>query len=213
MSPFSPVYNKPPSVTCDCMMTCIYVALNQMFAPGGVMSTKQSGDLSWTVCVRRPAADCSGDPCKPAAGQCRTSGMCTWSIDRWSAWTRKRGQEGWSRSFSFCTLHQGVRGLKQAESGTWFCEFHTKEQIEDTGQGGEDWDSGIFSWNLILKYDYIWIKINFHVSFLLFYLLSASQVIYNVGRKTQQKVHHSPRSKVLFIFNHIHILFLHTQFL
>lgn len=48
--------------------------------------------------------------------------------------------------FSFCNLHREVIGLSRSDSGTSFCEFHTKEQIMDTGQEGEeDWDSGIFS--------------------------------------------------------------------
>lgn len=59
---------------------------------------------------------------------------------------KEGGGEGGGPSFSFCTLHREVIGLSRADSGTSFCEFHTKEQIMDTGREGEqDWDSGIFS--------------------------------------------------------------------
>lgn len=61
---------------------------------------------------------------------------------------RREEGEGGSPSFSFCTLHREVIGLSRADSGTSFCEFHTKEQIMDAGREGEqDWDSGIFSWH------------------------------------------------------------------
>lgn len=111
-----------------------------MSAHGGafLMSTKQSGDLSWTVCVRRPTAECSGDPWKPAAGQCRTSGMCTWSKEEVPEQDNE-GRRGGAGASPFAPF------TRKQESGTWFCDYHTKERIEDTGRGGEDWDSGIFS--------------------------------------------------------------------
>ena len=78
--------------------------------------------------------------------------------------------------FSFCTLRREVIGLSRADSGTSFCELHTKEQIMDTGRGGrEDGGSGIFSWHdtwytkELKKKDLIWIKMHFHVR--LFFLL------------------------------------------
>lgn len=137
-------------------MRCIYVAANQTSTPGVdfLMGTKQDTSeyrpeldffLKKYVSVHRPAAASSEDqvPFKPAAGQCRTSGMCTWSYKKC---LNNRRREGGSPGFSFCTLHREVIGLSQADSGTWFCKFHTKEQIMDTGRDGEeDWESGIFS--------------------------------------------------------------------
>lgn len=147
-------------------MKCIYVALNQMPTPGvdSLMGTKHLRAEPELDCLLKEvfehrsatAAGCSSSddqvPFKPAAGQCRTSGMCTRSFkkEKKSAWTTKGGRKGrgGSPSFSFCTLHREVIGLSRADSGTSFCEFHTKEQIMDAGREGEqDWDSGIFSWH------------------------------------------------------------------
>lgn len=51
----------------------------------------------------------------------------------------KEGSRGrQSLYFSFCTLYQEIMGLSQTDSVTSFCEFHTKEQITDKRQGGEE---------------------------------------------------------------------------
>lgn len=141
-------------------MKCIYVALNQMSAPDVdfLKGTKQekaehTPELDFyqkecQVCVHRPAAGYSSSeeqvPFKPAAGQCRTSGIF-WHMESKKVPEQLKKGRG-SLSFSFCTLHREVIGLSRADSGTSFCEFHTKKQIMDTAQGeDEDWDNGIFS--------------------------------------------------------------------
>ena len=140
-------------------MKCIYVALNQTSTPGvdSLMGTKHlraEPELDFEHRSAATAASCSSSddqvPFKPAAGQCRTSGMCTWRFKKEkknSLYNQRREEgRGGGPSFSFCTLHREVIGLSRADSGTSFCEFHTKEQIMDTGREGEqDWDSGIFS--------------------------------------------------------------------
>lgn len=145
-------------------MKCIYVALNQMSAHDVdlLMITKRDtsdrSDQEWTCVreelvrtrVRGPAARLLF---KPAAGHCRTSGMCTWSQkkEEKSAWTSEGGREGeGSLCFSFHSLHWEIMGLSQADSVTSFCEFHTKGRIMDGGPDRVDGDSGMFSWQYLI---------------------------------------------------------------
>lgn len=71
-----------------CRLSVLYVALNQMSTHNVdfLMGTKQDTPefrpgLSKEVCVHRPAAGYFSSegqaPFKPAAGHCRTSGVCT----------------------------------------------------------------------------------------------------------------------------------------
>lgn len=96
-------------------MKCIYVARNQMSAHDVDlrMITKQDtsdrSDEEWTCVkeelvrtrVRGPAARLLF---KPAAGHCRTSGMCIWSPKKRRKKVPEQVKEGW-RERGACASH------------------------------------------------------------------------------------------------------------
>lgn len=166
MSPYGSMYIKWMSIKwlhigAVCRVSVLYVALNQTsthyvdFPMGTKPDTPEyRPGLSKEVCVHRPDAGyfpSEGQvPFKPAAGHCRTSGMCTWR-------RKKKCLNNWRREgrlhFSFCTLHREIIGLSKTDSVTSFCEFHTKEQITERARGrGRLGQWNIFTtWYLIYK--------------------------------------------------------------
>lgn len=145
-------------------MKCIYVALNQMSAPGVdfLKGTKQdTADgtcLSWTSVKRsvKCVCVCVHTGLLPATLPLKTRShlnlllVNAGHLEFFGTWSYKkvpeRLKEGrGSLSFSFCTLHREVMGLSRADSGTSFCEFHTKEQIMDTGRERR---RGLGRWNI-----------------------------------------------------------------
>lgn len=94
----------------------------------------------------------------------------------------------------FCTLHRGSNRLKAG----W--ERHLVLWIPhkraDYRQDGEDWESGIFSWHDTwyskIKYDYMWIKMHFHASLLLFFIFLSAFYIYKVKGRSYRIWFRSP---------------------
>lgn len=104
-------------------------------------------------------------PFKPAAGQCRTSGMCTWR-------RKKKCLNNWRREgslrFSFCTPSPGSNRLKP--SWQWHLVLWIPHKRADYGQrrtGMVEYfhDMILDTQKNFKKNDLIWIKMRFHVSF------------------------------------------------
>lgn len=172
-------------------MKCIYVALNQTSTPGvdSLMGTKHlraEPELDFEHRSAATAASCSSSddqvPFKPAAGQCRTSGMCTWRFkkEKKKCLNNQRREEGRGGEPELLILHPspGSNRLKpswQRHLVLWIPHKRADYGHRARGRAGLGQWNIFMTWYLIhkknLKRDLIWIKVHFHVSLLLLFTL------------------------------------------
>lgn len=106
------------------------------------------------------------DPFQPAAGHCRTSGMCRQMNKK----CLNNGGRGGEPGLLILHPSPGNKRLKPS----WRCHLvlwipHKRADYGQTTEEEEDWDSGIFSWHdtwytkNVQKLELIWIKVDFHV--------------------------------------------------